>query len=383
MALSERHAPFEVEPAFSPVAFLRGLGFVAAFYLLAFGYAALVGERTLAGLQGRLASHAGAVEHQAGAVENAASLAPFAPSVPPPSTAPGEKRPADAANAASGESSAKQKPFSLLPSSKALPAAPAEGLSEPSAHGALPVAGRNGQTPFSAYKKPALINRGQPVLAVAVTDYGLSDSLSETVLETLPADVSLILNPYAAQADLWQKRARKNGHETWLQLFTLTRSFPFRDPGAKGLLPDASLKHNRERLYWALGRTAGYAGIAAYTDSAMSAGAPMFKTLSAEMFRRGLGYIEINPGRDSFLAPAAVAEQAPNAQAAFSLDASGAAFPDTSHIEKHLRDHGGALVIVRATPGNVRFLGPWLERMQARGFNLVPASALAEIGREG
>lgn len=363
--------------AFSLKHFIFGLTFVVALCLLLAGYAVLMKNRTLEELRSRLAAYTVAVEHASNDSSPPETVPKKDPQPAPPSTPPDspQEKPLSAASAG--------KPvFSILPASKSLPAAPADGMTEESVYGVLPVMEKTGKTPFTAYRKPALINRDRPILAVAITDYGLSDALSEKVLNEIPAEASLILNPYAAQADLWQKKAREHGHEVWLQLFTVTKSFPFRDPGAKGLLTDASLKYNQERLYWMLGRTTGYAGLAAYTDSAMSAGAPMFKTLSAEIFRRGLGYIEINPGRDSFLIPLAIDEKAPNAQVSFTLDASGAAAPDTNTIEKHLRDHGGALVTIRATPGNIAFLKTWLTRIQERGINIVPASALAEIGRE-
>lgn len=354
-----------LERFFSLKQFLLALAIVLMVFLSLACYAALMKDRTMAMLETRLASYTVEVEK---------------PEAPPAAPVPIPDK---------GESAKTQSPEADLPVEakktavpvKSLPSAPLPGMTEASEYGELPVLSGEDSSPFDAYKKPAILNRDRPMLAVAVTDYGLSESLSEMALGALPAEVSLILNPYTAQADLWQKKAREDGHEIWLQLFTATRSFPFRDPGAKGLLAAAGLKYNQDRLYWTMGRTTGYAGIAAFTDSAMNAGAPVFRNLARDIFKRGLGYLEINPGRDSFLMPLALDAKAPHAQAAFTLDASGAESPDTPNIEKHIRDHGGALVIVRATPGNIKFLRTWLERMRNSGINIVPASALAEIGR--
>lgn len=356
-----------LEQAFSLKHFLVSLAFVALVYLVFIGYAVIMQDRTMMALESRLAIHTVAVERPAR-------------SAPPPALAAKVETPAPSAKDAEEKREESLSP--IQSSTKPLPPAPVEGMTEASEFGELPLPSKDGKTPFAVYRRTAPINRDRPMLAVALEDYGLSESLSDTVLKDIPAEVSLILNPYSAQPDLWQKKARENGHEIWLRLFTVTKSFPFRDPGAKGLLADASLKYNQERLHWALGRTTGYAGIAAFTDSAMSSGAPVFQTLAKDIFRRGLGYLEMNPGRDSFLMPLAIDAKAPNTEAAFALDTSGAAVPDTTTIEKHIRDHGGALVTIRATPGNVKFLKAWLPRMKDRGISIVPASALAEIGRE-
>ncbi|MCC6598242.1 MAG: divergent polysaccharide deacetylase family protein [Alphaproteobacteria bacterium] len=364
-------SPYEdrIEQLFSLKHFLVGLGVVAALYVLLAAYALLT-------YQGPRAPSGEPVFPLYTVEVERFKLEKEAHTQEPPISAHTQEHMAEPP-----ELNAQDMSNALPPNTaKSLSAAPAPGLSMESAFGLLPLA-QGSKTPFNVYKKPALVNRDKPMLAIAVRNYGLSNTLSETMLKTLPPEVSFILNPYTEAPDLWQQKARADGHEIWLQIFTATHRFPAQDPGAKGLLPSGSLKYNQDRLHWALGRTTGYAGIAAFTDSTLESAAPVFQSLAQDIFRRGLGYLELNPGRDSFIAPLAINENVPNTQSVFTIEAQGASLTDIGKIEKHIRDHGGALITLTPTPKNIEFVKNWIAGLSERNINIVPVSALAAMGR--
>jgi len=263
---------------------------------------------------------------------------------------------------------------------QALPESPLEGQTEDSPYGLLPIISREAKTPFNVYKRPYALNRNAPVLSVAVLDYGLSSSLSDSLVKELPPNVSLILNPYSAAPDEWQKKARKAGHEIWLQLMTLTHNFPQTDPGAQGLITNVTAEYNQSRLAWMLGRTTGYAGVAAFTDSTLKKSEPIFQTLAQDIFKRGLGYLELNPSRNAFWEPLAIEAGIPNAHNALFLDDLSPENPDLKKVEDLLHDQGGAFVTLKPTPSNIILLKTWLAALEAKGVHLAPVSAIAGVG---
>jgi polysaccharide deacetylase 2 family uncharacterized protein YibQ len=265
----------------------------------------------------------------------------------------------------------------------ALPVAPIEGVYEETAQGILPVALPTGSTPFKEYRKPFVLNRDKPAIAIVVMDYGLSAPLSETFLKELPASVSFVLTPYALDPERWQKEARANGHELWMQLMVQTKAFPNEDPGAKGLMTNVSIKYNQDRYLWTLARTTGYAGLAAFTDRSLDNGGPMFQSIAQDVFKRGLGYLELSPDRYSFFEPFAVEAGSPAAHSNFFLSEIKSESAQAAEITKMIADIGGAVVTVKPTPKNIDALKAWITSLETQGVQIVPVSAIAGLNTDG
>lgn len=327
---------------FSPKHFLIGLGVVAALYVLLFGYLFLRADHTLEQLQSTLVTDSAVIER----TDFAAPLA----EIEEPQQEQAEEQSADA----------------LFP-------APLEGLYEDTRDGRLPKISRDGATPFKAYRKP-FIFPGKPLIAIGVLDYGLSESNASAALKDLPDTVSLILSPYAAYPEKWQKLARKNGHEVWLSAPAGMADFPDVDPGPQALLSHAGPKYNTDRLKWIMSRTTGYAGLALGTDDVFASNATLLNTLLDEIHQRGLGVLETNVNAPAFTETYAVSENMP-------FIASNIYVRDTSlkALEKQAKEQGYVVALVDSHPSAIKALKIWLNTLPAKGLAAAPLSAIAEV----
>lgn len=331
---------------FSPGAFFTGLGVVATLYLGLFVYLWTQSSETLNALESKLASETVQIQHiHSPAYDDIDMMAGDVPV----QNLPGEDMPAQ---------------------DTALPPAPIDGLYEMTDLGPLPKIAENGVTPFRAYKKPFTLP-GKPLIAIAVMDYGLSDSSSENLAAILPGAISFILSPYAAEPEKWQKLARTHGHEIWLHAPVESDRFPKEDPGPQALKSRASMKYNNDRIQWALTRTSGYSGVAMETNAAFTAYEPLILGLLRDIHGRGLGFFETNPDAPALAESFAKTEAMPYTRNSVFLD-------DTSlrSLESMAREKGYVVGIVKPWPKSVQALKIWTNTLAAKGFALAPLSAV-------
>lgn len=261
--------------------------------------------------------------------------------------------------------------------SKALREAPVEGFYEVSAVGKLPIAKSPTQTPFLIYSKPFVLNKDKPYISVVINDFGLSESLSRDMIETLPSNVTFILSPYSQNPEDWIKRAREDGHEVWIGLPVENENFPLSDPGAKALLTRVSLQYNQDRLEWVLGRTVGYTGVAAFTDGALEEARNVFEKMIRGMLGRGIGYFEINTQDDSFILPLAKDMRVPHAHNSATIEVLDETNAGVKQIYARINRNGHAVALIEPSPVNLKALSGWLVSLEEDGIASVPLSAVA------
>lgn len=251
--------------------------------------------------------------------------------------------------------------------------APQEGLYEASAQGKLPKIAPDGLTPFDAYKR-SFSYRGTPVVAVAITDFGLSEKASDLAIG-LPSDVTLILSPYAKDPELWQKKARETGHEVWLSLPMQNELFLANDPGAATLLVNSALTGNTDKIKKVMGLVTGYAGVISYTDKAFLDMHSMLSQIMEFIFSRGVAYAEANPAGSGLIETLAARKGAPYLVIDQSFDIVGE--NDIQRIESMARDNGFFVSTISLTPHNVEALKVWMLSFAGRDIALAPLSAIA------
>lgn len=322
-----------------PRSFLTGVGAIAAFYALLFLYALLASSATVEKLESGLAHQTVAIEHEAPSIAGMDSGLPTVPGV-------------------------------------SLSVAPEPGLLEKTGEGMLPVIrASDGLSSFEQYRRPYRYgNVGRPIIALAMTDFGLSHMASQTALKALPPAVSFILSPYSDQPQAWINAARENGHEVWLGIPVENKSASFSDPGPASLLARSSLEANRDALHWSLSRATGYVGIASFTDDSFYRAELMLDNLVSEFFKRGLGYMEMNAQAPSTIQNIALRQNAPYIRsdlwiyAADGLDQSFAQMEQTAHT------NGFAMAVIPGFPANIGRLAQWLAQHENQ-YTFVPASS--------
>ena len=254
-----------------------------------------------------------------------------------------------------------------------LPPAPIDGVYEETSDGLiLPQISPRGLTPFMAYKRPRSSSANTPTISLAITDYGLSQKLSEKALSILPPDISLIVSPYASDIENWQKNARKSGHELWIYLPFQTLEYPRTDPGPLGLFTHNSLNKNKNNLMRLLSKTSGYSGVALKSDSAFSGNISILSGLMNIVFSRGLGVLELNTPDIHNEKISSVAKNNGGAYGHVSITLENKSL---KRLETIAREQGKAIAYLPLTSKILQTLPIWIKTLSAKGIALAPLSA--------
>ena len=236
-------------------------------------------------------------------------------------------------------------------------------------------------TPAESQATPAAVADGPPRIAVVVTGLGLSAEPTETAIERLPGQIALSFSPYAPGLDTWFQRARDKGHEVMLDLPMEPVNFPVDDPGPRALLIRLPAEQNLVRLKWILERGRDYVGVTAHMGSRFLDSTEALYPILAELKARGILFLDNGASADSVAARLAAELILPHAVTARALDDSApnreAISARLVQIERLALTNGTAVALGRPYPATLERLAEWTASLDARGFVLVPITALA------
>ena len=218
----------------------------------------------------------------------------------------------------------------------------------------------------------------RPMIAVVLDDLGLNRSGTRRAI-ALPGPLTLSFMTYAEGLERMAAAARDAGHELMLHVPMEPRDKSY-EPGPNVLSAHLSAEELMRRLEWGLERFRGFVGINNHMGSRFTASpggmAYVMRTLKA----RGLLFL------DSLTAPssvgAAMARRAgvPYALREVFLDN---AWHDRDEIARQLarleavaRQRGSAVGIGHPHRATLDVLARWLPEARARGFAIVPISAI-------
>ena len=220
----------------------------------------------------------------------------------------------------------------------------------------------------------------RPKIAIVMRGLGIGASATDRALAALPSDVTLGFAPFAPDLQTGIDKARGAGHEVLLELPMEPFDFPDSDPGPHVLLVAASANENVKRLEWALSRATGYAGAMNLLGGRFMGEEPAMEPILAEVARRGLMFFDNGASSSSVAIASARHAKAPIATGTLTLDGvqSQAAIDSRlAELENAARQDGFAIGVASAYPVSVARLSAWAETVAARGFELVPLTALA------
>jgi hypothetical protein len=264
---------------------------------------------------------------------------------------------------------------------KALPKAPVAGLFERTTFGDLPKVGSDGVTPAQAYARPFIPN-GQPRVSLIVGGLGLKASHTLAAINDLPPEVTLSFVPYADDLQVWINKAREAGHETLIELPMEPYDYPNVDPGPQTLLTTATAQENTRRLNVLLGRTTGYVGVINYQGAKFVTDRRAVMPVLSAIAARGLVFVHDGAATRSILPEAATASKTQVHTADRILDAE----PSADAIDRELLQlealavqKGRALGLGFAYPVTIEQLRLWTAELNAKGYQLTPASAYAGV----
>jgi polysaccharide deacetylase 2 family uncharacterized protein YibQ len=255
---------------------------------------------------------------------------------------------------------------------ESLPQAPIAGLFAPSPGGPLPIISADGRTPFDAYKRPFTAN-GRPKVGLIIGGLGLNAKATRQAIEGLPPEVTLSFVPYAEGLQGWIDLARTHGHEVLLEAPMEPVDYPDNDPGPYTLMAQAPLPETARKLEWVLSRATGYFGVTNYLGSRFLASDTAVAGVSGALKARGLAFLDDGQAARKGGAglPRASADRIVDEQLS-----EGAIDAQLAALETAAGQHGQALGSGFAYPVTLTQAARWAEAVEARGFQLAPASAL-------
>ena len=238
----------------------------------------------------------------------------------------------------------------------------------------------NGRRPLDVYAGHWSGRRGNRI-AIVVGGLGLSQSGTQEAIQKLPKSVTLAISPNGNSLERWARAARRKGHELLLQvpMQAFGRGEP--DPRERRLELELSEGENVERLLGSLSRFTNYVGVMNYQGGAFQAQDGALTPVMREVRDRGLLYVDDGSNAQSRAGPVARGMAAPFAGAdiVLDLDKSADAIKDQlARLEETARGTGRAIAVANAYDESVDAIAEWAKSVEAKGFELVPVSALAD-----
>ena len=260
-----------------------------------------------------------------------------------------------------------------------LPPAPDPALIVKGSYGLLPVVGPAGQLPWRVYSRPFDDPLDRPQIALIMSDMGMSDAATRSVIQRLPGTVTMSFNPYAKSLQNWIDLSRAAGHEVILQLPMEPYGYPENDPGPHTLLTSLSIRENLNRLEWLLSRFAGYTGVTSQMGSKFIASDKDIEPVLAVIKKSGLLFVDTRSSRKSVSARIAKKLGLPVAINNRYLDNSAsrnAIDARLGELEKIARVTGAAVGIGYPYPVTIERIVAWSESLARKGIVLVPVSEI-------
>jgi polysaccharide deacetylase 2 family uncharacterized protein YibQ len=266
--------------------------------------------------------------------------------------------------------------------------APDKRLVERSRQGLLPKIGPDGARPLEVYARPVTPPAGKVTgrIAVVIGGMGLSQSLTSDAVAKLPGAVTLAFAPYGTDIERQVGRAREDGHEVLLQVPMEPFDYPDNDPGPHTLTATASAPETLDRLQWVMSRFPGYVGIVNYMGGKFTAREASVSPVLREVAGRGLMVLDDGSSARSLVPSLGQSLKMPVAKADVTVDSVPKATTiddQLARLEAIAREKGTAVGMASGLPVSIDRIAAWAKGLEARGFQLVPVSAIVARADRG
>ena len=219
-----------------------------------------------------------------------------------------------------------------------------------------------------------------PMIAIVIDDAGIAQARTARAID-LPPPLTIAFIPYGRNLDRQARRARESGHELLLHI-PMEASSTAVDPGPNALLTSLDGDEIMRRFRWALSRFDGYVGVNNHMGSKFMARADLLEPLLAEMNARGLMFLDSRTDRTTVGASLARGMDLPHASRQVFLDnvlEADRIAAQLAELERVARRRGHAIAIGHPHDVTVDVLAAWIPEARARGFDLVPVSAIVKL----
>ncbi len=225
---------------------------------------------------------------------------------------------------------------------------------------------------------PVAVKPGQPMIAIVIDDMGIDRSRSARAA-ALPGPLTLAYLAYAFDLSHQTAQARVAGHELLVHV-PMEPVGATADPGPSALLTQLSEAELARRITWNLDQFGGFVGINNHMGSKATSDLETMQAVMVELSKRGLLFL------DSRTSVATVARGEAKRVGIPALERDVFLDHDPSPIavraallktEKTAEEQGFAIAIGHPKDVTISALAEWLPDVKARGYAIVPVSALA------
>ena len=242
---------------------------------------------------------------------------------------------------------------------------------------ALPPARLRGTPRWLANAAVAPAIKGRPMIAIVIDDLGLSQARARRTI-ALPGPITLAFLPYGHNLKKLAKEGRAAGHELIIHINMEPKDHDV-DPGPKALLTALDPAEIRSRLLWALDQFDGYIGVSNHMGSRFTEWPEGMEVVVQTLKRRGLLYFDSVTSTKSVGPALARAHGTAYASRDVFLDHdrnAKAVARQLVQTERIARRRGYAIAIGHPYDVTFEVLQKWLPDAAARGFVMVPLSAI-------
>lgn len=211
------------------------------------------------------------------------------------------------------------------------------------------------------------------VIALILSDAGLSEAATLRAMQKLPAPVAFAFSPYATRLQPLMEQAKTSGRQTLLLLPMEPLSYPKDDPGPRALLLRKSDAENIAGLQslLALGKPDA---VMNFMGSRFLGDQQNMLNVMEQLKRRSLPFVE-NPSMSGLQSAASYAHEVnvPYISADIQIDANPVPNDirqQLYQLEKAAETKGYALGIASPYPVTLDIVAEWAEGLEKRGFTL-------------
>jgi polysaccharide deacetylase 2 family uncharacterized protein YibQ len=218
---------------------------------------------------------------------------------------------------------------------------------------------------------------GLPMIALVIDDVGVDRRRSDAVV-ALPGPLTLSFLTYAQDIADQVAAARAHGHELMVHIPMQPKSADA-DPGPNVLRVRDDRAELSRKLDWGLSRFSGYVGINNHMGSRFTSDRAGMDAVMAALAPRGLFFLDSVTAPDTAGPAAALAAGVPVLKRDVFLDNEDS--PEEvrfrlEQVEKIARQTGAAIAIGHPHDATITVLRDWIPDAKARGFAIVPVTAL-------
>ena len=224
------------------------------------------------------------------------------------------------------------------------------------------------------------VPRERPLIAVVLDDVGVARSHAELAID-LPGVITLSFMTYADGVADMAARARAKGHELMLHVPMEPLGHEI-DAGPHALTVGASEGELLKRLSWGLDRFPGYIGINNHMGSRFTQDERGMQVVMAELKRRNLLFLDSRTINNTVGDKLAARMGVPHVMRDVFLDNEmdeAAVIRQLMQAERVAASKGQAIAIGHPHPATIAAIRAWMPKAEARGFVIVPLSAVAKL----